>query len=240
MVIVATLLLFGSSFVFLMGGNSAWLALATVGVLVFGFAHAIRKFSKWHRENSEKMESKKRLASLILTGAACLSQLRKILTPALVIDSNIWMNDGYDNFFTSLKLATSQSSYVFSLHSIQFDEISNIKKRRHHDDESAWAARIALARIEDFQKAGLLKIHKWTLDANPHAYADPWIIKSLAASARSGVPSTFISDDRELRVRVRQALSECAEADWAIIDMEDLQNGCDAICEAQTMGHVWA
>lgn len=161
-----------------------------------------------------------------------LNAAREYLTPCLVIDSNIWMNEAYDAVFLTLNVLCKQMSYKLVLFGVQFDEISNIKKATNYGDERNKRSRIAINRIESLQKEGLLTIQPISLDAERGAYADPLLVKILSTESRKGVKCTFISDDKELRIRVREHLTNCAQAEWNVIEIDTLIPQCELISES--------
>ena len=156
---------------------------------------------------------------------AARASIRRLLMPCLIIDSNIWMTPTYDVFFAALKYACKESQYTISLLCPQFDEIANVKNSTTFGTERNQAARLAIGRIEDFQKSGILTIKDISVNAKPGSYADPVIVRLLAAEAASGTLCTFISDDKELRIRVRAAL-QGTNADCEVIEIENLLPLC--------------
>ena len=153
--------------------------------------------------------------------------LTEMFATFLVIDSNILMNDweSYCNLFNAFNRVLKEQGKQITLYGPQFDEICNIKKSTDFGDQRNGRARCAIERIEWFQKEGLLSIKPISIDAEKGVYADPLIIKLLMANAREGNPVTFISDDKELRVRARQLL-------------QDLGNGCFKIFEGNELASL--
>jgi hypothetical protein len=80
-------------------------------------------------------------------------------------------------------------------------------------------ARLAIYRIDDFQKKGILNILSITPDSVRNAYADPLLIEFLVNEAKKGNKCTFFSDDKELNVRVRQHLIDVSENNWHIVEL---------------------
>jgi len=161
-----------------------------------------------------------------------LVSFEEILTKCLVIDSNIWMNPDYEDFFEVLSLASTKNDYVIELAGVQFDEIVNIKKKTNYDtDDVNRRARIAINRIEKLQKNKLLNISSVSVDAHQKAYADPTIVRLITEKSKKGLNCTFISDDKELRIRVRQHLIDLATSTWNIIEIEKLLPRCKVVIE---------
>jgi hypothetical protein len=192
---------------------------------------------KLRKEREERIESEARAEAQRQTAVtseadAFLDRFVHYLTPCLVIDSNIWMKEEYVPFFVALKVVCQRANYTITMYGVQFDEIANIKKSTQYGEPRNIRARIAIDEIEKFQIAGLLCIKPVGLDAKPGAYADPVIIRVLAEEARKGMRCTFISDDKELRIRVREYLKNFAEADWTIINMSQLIDQCKLVQES--------
>ncbi|MDR2114799.1 MAG: hypothetical protein LBP87_00300, partial [Planctomycetaceae bacterium] len=152
-------------------------------------------WSDHEQQNEEYKHKRERLISFINV-------------PCFVIDSNIWMNENYDALFSAIRSVLQQHSQQLVLYGVQFDEICNVKKKTGKDggigNERNRRARLAINRVEQFQKMGLLRIEPVTIDAKIGAYADPMIVKLLVNAAKKNKETCFISDDKELRIRVRE------------------------------------
>lgn len=185
-----------------------------------------------HKEKQKEDEQLRR-QQIIASADIFLPSFFQMLRQCIVIDSNIWMNENYEDFFSVLNWACRKQGYVLALFGPQFDEITNIKKNTAFGEDKNKRARLAINRIETFQKQNMLNIHPVTLDSKPGAYADPLIVKLLASQAKQGIDCTFISDDKELRIRVRQHLSDQATGKWEIVEMSDLIPNCKIAVEAQ-------
>ena len=125
----------------------------------------------------------------------------------LILDSNIWMNASLDEFFTRLSRELSRSSRQLVLFGPQFDEICNIKDRKPFASQKGRLARLALARIERMQMVGLLDVQAIDFETDKSAFADPKIVMLVSDLTKAGKDVFFVSDDRELRIRVRQFTS---------------------------------
>ena len=194
-------------------------------------------YKVWESSSQKRAEQRKRLAieaektRKLEYANEQITKFEKWLTPVLVIDSNIWMNESYDSFFRCLHWACLRKKYKVELFGVQFDEISNIKKAVSYGDPRNSRARTAINRVERLQKAGFLNVTPITIDSARGAYADPTIVKILAQKSREGRECTLFSDDKELRVRVRQNLMNNAEADWTIVELESYIGTCTKIVE---------
>lgn len=135
------------------------------------------------------------------------SEWSEKLCNLVVIDSNIWMNYDYDDLFNSLELYLSKSNHVIKIPQVQFDEIVNLKNLPYGNVKSK-LARCALSRIERLQNSNVIKIIPLGFDAEKDAYADPEIIKLLIEATDEYKNLALITDDRELRIRANQLVSD--------------------------------
>lgn len=135
------------------------------------------------------------------------SQWDEKLSDLVVIDSNIWMNYDYDDLFNSLESYLSKSNNVIKIPQVQFDEIVNLKNLPYSNFKSK-LARCALSRIERLQNSNVIKIIPLGFDAEKDAYADPEIIKLLIKATDEYDNLLLITDDRELRIRANQLVSD--------------------------------
>ena len=160
-----------------------------------------------------------------------LGRFCNLFTPVMIIDSNIWMDEDYDSFFECVRLACIRKNYEIELFGVQFDEIANIKKTSSYGEVRNRRARLAINRIEYLQKARLLRVVPVTVDAKRGAYADPLIVKVLASKSREGKECTLFTNDKELRVRARQVLSDYSEADYQIVEIANYMGTYEKIAE---------
>ena len=80
------------------------------------------------------------------------------------------------------------------------------------------ASRVAIGRIEELQKLGLLRIENITLKAQ-NAYADSLIIQGAIEAVKTGRNTTVVTNDKELRIRLRQHLTDTGLDNWQIVDL---------------------
>lgn len=137
-----------------------------------------------------------------------LSEL--MLTPGLILGSDIWMNPGYDPFFKVLGDILLKAKKVLTMYSPQFDEICELKRKTRYGNERNRGACRALGRIERLQSAGLLDIEPLTIDVDEDANIDHLIIKLIMAQTSHGTDISFLSDDMELRIRARSLTGRSA------------------------------
>jgi len=135
--------------------------------------------------------------------------LKKASLPKfLITDSNVWMTESYDPLFRTMFCVLKLMNQQITMIGNQFDEICNIKSRNSFETRRGGAARCALARIEVFQKAGLLSMQNIGIDSQADAYADPHIVTGMQLALKDGSEAVLISDDRELRIRARRILGD--------------------------------
>lgn len=171
------------------------------------------------------------LARRKLAAAKFITTFPQYFTDCCVIDSNIWMNEDYDSFFTLLEAVGRREGFVIDLYGPQFDEIANVKKATSYGEDRNKRSRLAINRVEHMQKQGRMTIKPVTVDAKRGAYADPLLVKLIDAQARAGKSCTFFSDDKELRVRVRQHLMDSRAEKWQIVELDELIKQCDSACK---------
>lgn len=152
-----------------------------------------------------------------------------ILVECLVIDSNIWMNEKYDMFFKALKIAAQKMKFKIALPGAQFDEICNIKRRTGYGEPNNQRARLAITRIEQALKEDWLRINSISIDSDKTAYADPVLVKIIRSAVKAGQRVCFLSDDVELRIRIRAQMADLKPEKWNIIEMQTIVSGCEAI-----------
>lgn len=146
---------------------------------------------------------------------------KKRFESLLLVDSNIWMNREYDNFFKELEWIMQNFSSCIKMSSVQFDEIINLKNLDYEHPKSK-LARCALSRIEYFQNINLIEIIPMDINAKKGAYADPDIIEILIDSLSRNPAMTLISDDRELRIRANQIMKDRQANDFKSITGQEI------------------
>lgn len=183
------------------------------------------KEKRQHDAQVAKEEKEKKKLNIIASRKEIIGfeqSWEKRLTSLIIVDSNIWMQKEYDSFFRNLTWVMERFSSTIKMSSIQFDEIVNLKDLPYSNPKSK-LARCALARIEAFQKIGLIEIIPMKFEANKYAYADPDIIKFLVDSSREYPVMTLVSDDRELRIRTNQIVKDKSKSSFLSITGQDLE-----------------
>jgi len=193
---------------------------------------AIEANARAEREAMEAEARKEAMRAKIARVNSFVAYVRGNIGRGLVIDSNIWMNEKYEVFFTVLGQAAAKEGKPIIVYASQFDEICNIKRKSKYNDDKDRRARLAIGRIEKFQKEGLLRIDLKSFVTNVNAYADPVIIRQLVALAKEGETIWFISDDKELRIRVREHLMQIGTGSYIIEDSDALIEQCNEAIES--------
>ena len=195
------------------------------------------KVEKERLEREAKEEEARRKTELDAASLSRRIQLAKDLSQnlrdvvaadAFLLDSNVWMAADYDAFFEILADTLVAVKRQLTISSFQFDEMCNVKRNSSFNDPKGKSARCALSRIEDFQRAGLLKIDRVALEPSKGAYADPEIIKFVTAQVKAGRRVCLVSHDVELRVRLREFLRDEHEDKFVMLDMKQVLPGADA------------
>lgn len=193
-----------------------------------------KSMEAWQKENHDKKEKKEQeersrkvaefhenLLSVRHYITEFEKEWRKSISGFVLVDSNIWMNYQYDDLFRSLSQLLISSSGVLEIPAEQFDEIVNLKNLPF-DNPKSKRARRALSVIEDFQNKNVLKIVPMGLDTKKGAYADPKILKILIAASKTHSSVTFISDDRELRIRANQLVRDASNGEFRAVGGKEM------------------
>lgn len=143
----------------------------------------------------------------------------QIIKADTIIDSNIWMNDAYDDFFFLLGESCRRKGQPFSLFSSQLDRLFEL--RRAEDRDTCLGAQLAVKRIEAFQKADLLRIVPTARESAMSAASESPIIRLVFAAASKNRSVCFVTDDVERRIRVRKIMQDRSRNDIHILDIAD-------------------
>lgn len=187
-------------------------------------------------ERERKAEEKRKADAESLQRAELfLARLTRLILTHSIIDANVWMNQSYDPFFKTLSEVLRLSKRTLVIYGEQFDELSNLKRKTTFNDTTNHFARMAISRIEKMQIAGCVRIQAENIVSRKGAYADPFIIRLLASSSKRGESCSLFSDDRELRIRVRQVLTDSDLKEWEVVDVAELLDDCKNYCYAMTL-----
>ena len=88
-----------------------------------------------------------------------------ILKDTIIIDSNIWMNYDYKNFFLTLKEQIKSSNSEILVLGPVFDEICNKYRKNDFGTDENYRAGLAKKRIEEFQMTDFLTIKALTVNS---------------------------------------------------------------------------
>ncbi len=171
-----------------------------------------------HKIHKYRMESQKHVGK-------ANEILHQITTTCSIIDTNIWMNEKYWDFISTLYGYCRNNKNILTLLGPQFDEICNLKRNHIPGSPTHNAAMHALRCIELFQESGLLKIRPLDLEPDEYAYANPDIVKITLAALNKDAVVCFVTDDAELRIRLR-GLSQKAKGVLHIFEGEELNESC--------------
>ena len=261
-ILVVTLLLI-ITFVFLVIGQPAMAFLAAYWKVMLLFATIALPlgiwylWTAWQRRNALKqagmsweareaalrrqLEEDARLepgrrAGIKASALQTLEVLRDAVTSDfLILDSNAWMNEGFDAFFRTLRRCATEMQKQIVLAAPQFNDICSRKRTTAADDPVNRRARLAINRVEQLQKEGLLRIAKAPVETPANTHKDPLEVSILMAEAKPANSIFFISDDEELRIRVREFLRKHPADRWRVLDFSSLTPGCEAVVEAEKL-----
>ena len=167
-------------------------------------------------EEDARLEPARR-AAIKASALQTLGVLREaVAADFLILDSNAWMNDGYDAFFRALRRCATETQKQIVLSVPQFNDICTRKRITASDDPANRRARLAINRIEQLQKDGLLRIAKAPIEAARDPHADPLEVSILIAEAKPSNSIFFISDEEELRIRIREFLRKHPADRWKV------------------------
>ena len=261
-ILIVTLVLV-ATFVFLVVGQPAtafivayWKLLTFLGLIIV----PLLVWYLWHRWQTNTLERKAELswevreaalrrqieedarlepgrrAAIKSAALETLSVLRDaVSSDFLILDSNAWMSETFDAFFQALRRCATETQRQIVLSVPQFNEICSRKRTTAADDPVNRRARLAIYRIEQLQKEGLLRIAKVPHDFAKDAHADPLEVSILIAEAKPANSIHFISDDEELRIRVREFLRKHPSDRWKVLDFASLLPGCEAVVKAERL-----
>ena len=137
----------------------------------------------------------------------CIEQLCK---NTLILDTCVWENaEKYSDFFDMLLQEAIKQEFKITILADIYTEISN---HAHSDNAEKQAnARIAYRTIEKFIDAHCVSIEDAALQndlKHTKVYADASIRKFAIESAKKGYICTILTDDRDLRIRMKGSLAK--------------------------------
>ena len=118
---------------------------------------------------------------------------------SIYIDSNIFMSDESLFFFDSL---TKKNKIIMP--STQYRELYKLKES--DDEEKAYKARKAFKIIEKLLDKDIITIKE--NGSNNTNYADPVFIKLITENAKEKIKVVFVTDDIDLRIKLKSELKK--------------------------------
>jgi hypothetical protein len=159
---------------------------------------------------------------------------RPLLRDVLVIDTPVWLNEKYANFFNALAIVCAANNKKLLLFDEQRDEIMMTAQQTFESAGQATAVHDAQSPLKQFMDNNLI-IHEH-LDLPDEAADEPLSIKLLVCAAKKSRNVTFLSDNRELVDRARAVLKS-RKIGLTVIDyLEGLMPGCNEYCAAVRNG----
>jgi hypothetical protein len=178
------------------------------------------------KEEQIRIEQDKKRTHCIEQSKKGFEILDPIIKGIIVIDSNIWMNQDNDGFFTCLLVICKRKKIKIKLLQAQLDEITAIKNKYDYGHPKNAAARLAFNRFDEFQGQDML-----TLIDMRGKHADDLIEEYLTMMSRRGNECMLLTEDIELRVRCKFALIKSAEADYEVSGVKEWISHFDLIAE---------
>lgn len=137
----------------------------------------------------------------------------------LILDTCVWENaENYSDFFDMLLQEAMKQEFKITILADIYTEISN---HAHSDNAEKQAnARIAYRTIEKFIDAHCVSIEDAALQNDlkqAKVYADASIRKFAIESANKGYICTILTDDRDLRIRVKGSLAKLSPDQQRIV-----------------------
>jgi hypothetical protein len=162
-----------------------------------------------------------------------------ILRDALVIDTHVWQNVAYQNFFNALTVILSRLDKIFILFDAQYIELlpgnpCTNSSATETSSNTGYVHRI----INQFKEQNLIVFEHVQSSPDNTIDEQPPIIKVLACAAQKSHNVTFVSENRVLIARARSYLKKKKVGIVIIDDLESLVPQCDAYCNAITEGIV--
>lgn len=198
---------------------SLWIPLLIIGLLVFvghGFYqhHESERNAKALAALSSKWDEPGGHQQRDLT--ACLHDL---VMGCLVIDTDIWMDIGYDPFFKALKAVCMSERCHLLLPAIQLAAINNLVSVSPAGSKHHVGAILALSRIEDLQKSRCLKVDKESFSKEV-VPADQVLSTILLAYAGQYPDVSCMTRDPETRRRIQGGLGDVGCTKVRFVDVE--------------------
>lgn len=136
----------------------------------------------------------------------------------IYVDSNIFMNEKADYFFETL-----ENGHMLIVPKEQYNELYNLKNSEN--SEKAYKARNAFKIIEQLLDNNILQIENLNDNTKKESYADPIFIKSILTKLENNNNVILITEDTDLRIRLKNAIKENQDYDALvkIYTLSDIQ-----------------
>lgn len=141
-------------------------------------------------------------------------------TKNIYVDSNILMEDGSEKLINEL----IHYQLTIKIPKVQYDEIYNLTKS--DNEKKSFKARNALRNIEKLLDADILNFNDININKKDKtAYADPEFIKIIFNDLKKGEKVVFITNDRDLRIRIKLKLKENSDLtnDLSLYSLDELE-----------------
>lgn len=148
------------------------------------------------RQEQEERERLQEIENDKLNHDLMQQLINKLRSQIVILDSNIYMNESYENIFNFLIFNRINNILMTQQ---QYDEISN---------KDGFGSRQAKRIIELLSKLNLITIHNITQNSNRNAYADIELINYIREFSFKNHNVLFVTDDRDLSIRTLQLVKQ--------------------------------
>ncbi len=138
----------------------------------------------------------------------------------LLIDTNIWMNARYHSNLSLIADAAHQDRRTLTILGPELEELVRLKRSRL--PAKAADAKAALRLIEKLQIQGQLRIEHVSINHVPRAYFDAVAQKLVLQELALQRTVAIVTDDAELRVRLRGRVNGCDSGRFRVFSGPDL------------------
>jgi len=139
----------------------------------------------------------------------------------LLIDTNIWMNARYHSNLSLIADAAHQNRRTLTILGPELEELVRLKRSKL--PAKANDANAALRLIEKLQIQGHLRIENVSINHVPRAYFDAVAQKLAMQELACHRTVAIVTDDAELRVRLRARLNGCDSGWFRVFSGPDLE-----------------
>jgi len=148
----------------------------------------------------------------------------KMENKSIYLDSNIFMDSKYENIFEYL----IENKIKVNILKSQYDEMVNLRKKLKNDEsEKAKLLKsklsLALKRIEELIDKTESNIQDIGFDSDKNAYADIDFIKTILKKLKKEESVIFVTQDRDLRIRLKTMIKDNKEINQENINIFDAE-----------------